>query len=180
MSFTPMSTGWLTRQLPGALQRERVVTAFVGSGEEIADTIRFQLDALDAQLDPELASPRMLAYLAGWLGFAADASDDEAMLRRLVGRLGMIMRSRGTAWALGELLELLTGAPVRVVDPGGVFGPGSTVPPHESTVRIEVAQFGPLGAERLTAIARAELPVGLLLEIAQSDSVGAESSRNGG
>ncbi len=165
-------TGWLTNQLPQTMRSQPLMAAFSGAGEEIADSIRYQLHSLDAQLDPNTASPQMLAFVAGWLGFALDPRDDPALLRRVLRRLGAIMRTRGTTASLAELLTLLSGGAVTVSDPGVVVGPGQPVPASSSVVRVELERIGPLGMERLRAIAQRELPVGVTLELTSREASG--------
>lgn len=158
-------TGWMTGQLPQVMQAEPVITSFIGAAEGIADSIRFQIDAVELLLDPDTAVPPMLAYLASWLGFALDTSDDPELLRRLVKQLGLFTRNRGTGWALTTLVELLSGAAAEVTDTGGVFGPGEAVPATDPVVHVRLRQAGPLGLARLTDIITAELPVGVRVDI---------------
>lgn len=163
-------TGWLTDQLPRAMRTQPLVAAFSGAGEEIADSIRHQVGSLDAQLDPNTASPHMLAFVAGWLGFALDPHDDPELLRRVLKRLGAVMRTRGTRESLTELLVLLSGGAVRVADPGSVTGPGQPVGPPVTVVRVELDQAGPLGLERLRQIVLRELPVGVTVELTTKET----------
>ena len=79
--------GWLVAQLPEAMQRQDVLAAFARTGEEVADSIRFQLTALDAQLDPVTATDPMLEFVADWFGFTFDARTDAEMLRRLLAEV---------------------------------------------------------------------------------------------
>ena len=156
--------GWLLAQLPRAMGRSELVAAFAGAGEEIGDSIRGRIDAVEHQLDPELAGSEMLVFLAGWLGFAIDSFDDPDIYRPFVRRIGRLLRYRGTKTALTELLEVLTGGPVTVEDPGGVFAPGPVPPVGGRRVRVRLSQPGPLGRERLMAVLARELPVGVSVE----------------
>lgn len=158
-------TGWLVEQLPEAMRRQKLLAAFALMGEQIADSIRFQLSSLDAQLDPHTATDPMLEYLAGWFGFALDARTDADLLRRLLEQVGPIIRSRGTKHSLEVLLTVLSGGPATVDDPGIVVGPGGQLPPASGLVAVRLAQAGPLGLDRLAAIARRELPVGVELAV---------------
>ncbi|MFW6600009.1 phage tail protein [Propionibacteriaceae bacterium Y2011] len=165
-----MSRAWLVEQLPQSLRDERVVAAIVTAGQDVADSLRHQMNAFDAQVDPRTATPAMLSYMAAWFGFTLDLDDDEELLRRLVARLGPIVLRRGTRDALQELAELLTGGPVRVVESGYVVGPRQTPPPDVTdgmVVRVEVSTMGPMGADRLRAILAREVPVGVTLELTE-------------
>ncbi len=164
---TGVASGWLIDQLPESLRSEQIVVALARVGQEVGDSFRFQLDALDAQIDPRTATPAMLAYVASWFDFTLDPDDDLDLLRRLVGRLGPIVLRRGTPGSLRELAELLTGSPVRVEDPGYVVGPSVPEPVTTTAevVRIQVRSAGPLGADRVRAILAREVPVGVRLEL---------------
>lgn len=158
-------SGWLLGQLPRAMSGNPVVQAFVAAAEHTGDSLRAELDGLEHQLDADLATPEMLAYLAGWLGFPLDRLDDPALHRPLLRALGRLLLRRGTPGALRALFAELTGGPVEVQDGGGVFRPGEPVPPESRAVRIELSRVGEIDAERLTAIAEQELPVGVRLEL---------------
>lgn len=157
--------GWLVGQLPEAMQRQQLLAAFATAGEDIADSLRFQIASLDAQLDPATATDPMLEYVAAWFGFTLDARTDAEVLRRLLGEVGRIVRTRGTRDSLAALLRVLSGGEVTVLDPGGVVGPGDDLPSANSTVMARLATAGPLGVDRLTAIASRELPVGATLQL---------------
>jgi phage tail-like protein len=166
--------GWLLAQLPRAMNANPLVQAFVDAAEHTGDSIRAELDALEYQLDPDLASPEMLAYLAGWLGFPLDRLDDPTFHRPLLRALGRLLAYRGTKRAVAELLAELTGGPVTVTDGGGVWGPGDTVPAENLTVRAELSRTGPVSRDRLAGIVRRELPIGAALDL-----VGPAGSRTG-
>jgi phage tail-like protein len=162
-----VSRDWLVEQLPQSLRGEPVVVALVTTGQEVGDSLRYQLAALDAQVDPRTATPAMLGFLAAWFGVTLDPDDDQVLLRRLVGRLGPIMRRRGTRASLLELAELLTGGSVVVTESGYVVGPGERTPPTGAAdvVRVEVSTAGPFGEDRLRAILVREVPIGVRLDL---------------
>ena len=158
-------TGWLLAQLPRALSGNPVIQGFVDAAEHTGDSVRAHLDAVEYQLDPDLASAEMLTYLAGWLGFPLDRLDEPAMHRPLLRALGRLLPHRGTKQALAELLAELTGGPVTITDGGGVYGPGQEVPQEDLTVRVELSRIGPVSRDRLLAIGERELPIGARLEL---------------
>lgn len=160
-----MRSGWLLEQLPRTMQGSEMVRGFTAAGEDIADSVRDRMDTLADELDPASASPEMLTYLASWLGFALDPHDPVDVMRRIVASLGNVVRYRGTAFALAELAEVMTGDEVQVFDPGWVIGPGDTVPGASNVVQLVVARAGPLGRERLQVVLERDLPVGVRLEI---------------
>lgn len=164
--------GWLVGQLPSVMTDDHVVHAFACAAEEIGDSFRRRTDAVEHELDPHLASPAMLAYLAGWLGFPLDELDGPDYNGSVLPVVGRILATRGTARGLRELLEVLTGGPVEVLDPGGVYGPAEPVPAYESVVRIRLTQIGRRGQARLEAILDRELPVGVDVDVSWPTAAG--------
>ena len=163
--------GWLLRQLPRAMAADEVIAGFVLGFEDVAGTVRGRLDGLEHQLDPGLASPAMLSYLASWLGLQldtlpADASEARDRHRDLMTVAGHDLRSRGTAAGLRKLLKALTGSVrVEVEDRGGVFFDGAPVPAYDPTVTVWVGDLGGLTAEQVKAFLRQELPVTAVLRL---------------
>jgi phage tail-like protein len=162
-------TGWLLARLPRGMTGNLLVQAFVAAAERTGDSVRSQLDALEYQLDPNLASPEMLIYLGGWLGFLFDPLDTPAVHRPLLRAIGKLLVKRGTKEGVRELVEQLTGGDVSIEDGGGVFGPGQDVPEQDLTVRVEISRLGPVRKERLRAIIERELPIGARLDLIVPD-----------
>lgn len=163
--------GWLVNQLPQAMAKDRVVAAFVGGCEEVADGLRDRAGAIEHQLDVDLAAPEMLSYLASWLGAqlettggAADA-DARAAQRRLIRAIGQVLGWRGTRRGVEILLEALTGSRVSVSDSGGVFGSGDRMPPADDVVRVELTHLGGLSERQILAFLSEELPVNARVEL---------------
>lgn len=167
--------GWLVGQLPSVMIEDPVIEAFALAAEAIGDSFRSRLDGIEHQLDAHLASPDMLAYLAGWLGFPLDELDGADFNALVLPVIGQILKSRGTATALRQLLEALSGGSVDIVDPGGIYGPAEPVPPYDSLVRIRFAQEGIRGRERLVAILEREVPVGVRVDVSWSVTAAEES-----
>ena len=168
-----MSTdGWLLAQLPAAMGRDRVISGFVRGFEEIADSLRDQISDLEYELDVGLASPEMLVYLASWLGVEIDATragSDDAQVReeqrRLIRAVGQALVWRGTRHGVETLLEALTGSRVEVIDPGGIFAPGDTVPAATDVVVIRLDHTGGLSERQLLAFLAEELPIGVRVDL---------------
>jgi phage tail-like protein len=159
-------TGWLLSQLPQVMARDRVLAGFVTGCEETVDSVRDHVDDLEHQLDIELASPEMTAYLAGWLGIelravTADSEEGRVAQRRLIRAVGENLGRRGTAIGLETLLSALTGGRATVSDSGGIFGPDDPVPAHDPTVRIELDHTGLLSQRQIKSVIEDELPVGV-------------------
>jgi phage tail-like protein len=157
--------GWLLRQLPRAMAADEVIAGFVLGFEDVAGTVRGRLDGLEHQLDPGLAAPAMLAFVASWLGLQldtlpADASAARDRHRDLMAVAGHDLRGRGTAEGLRKLLKALTGSVrVEVEDRGGIFFDPADVPADDPTVTVWVGDLGGLTADQVKAFLRQELPV---------------------
>ena len=161
-------SGWLSAQLPREMQKDPVLTAFVGGAEGVVDSVRERVDSLEHLLDPNVSTAALLAYLANWFGYPFDESDDAAMLRRVVGSMGAVLMRRGTAGALERLARALTGGRARVIDPGGVYVPGATVPTGGTReVTLEIERSGPLAPRRFEELVRREVPLGVSLTIVE-------------
>ncbi len=167
---------WLVDQLPSVMSNNHVIYAFAGAAEEIGDSFRERADGVEQELDAHLASVEMLAYMASWLGYPLETTDGADFNRSVLPVFGRVLRNRGTAIAIRDLLEALTGGPVQVWDSGGIYGPGDIVPPHEPVVGIQLASVGVLGSERLLAILNRELPVGVHVDVTSPSALGSESS----
>lgn len=160
-------SGWLLSQLPQAMIRDRVLAGFVLGCEETVDSVGHHLDDLEYTLDIELASPEMVAYLAGWLGIElqaltlADGEEGLVAQRRLIRAVGENLGRRGTAIGLETLLGALTGGRAEVSDSGGVFGPDDPVPAQDHLVRVVLDHTGRLSERQVRAVIEDELPIGV-------------------
>ncbi|MEU0885659.1 phage tail protein [Lentzea sp. NPDC005914] len=164
--------GWLLAQLPVELGRDEVVAGFVRAFEEIADSVRDQVDDIEHELDVNLASPEMLGYLASWVGLDIDVShvasqepNARAAQRRMIKSIGQALVWRGTRRGVETLLEALTDSRVDVVDSGGVFGPGENVPSASDVVVVELDHTGLFTREQVLAFIAEELPAGIRVDL---------------
>lgn len=175
--------GWLIRQLPAAMGRDRVVAGFVRACEEIADSVRDQVADLEFELDVTLATPEMLAYIASWLGVEIDAALADApgqeiadAQRRLVSAVSKALVWRGTRRGLEALLTALTDSRVDVRDSGGIFGANDKIPPADDLVVIELDHTGPLSQKQIETFVADELPVGVRFEVRVRSGKGGKRS----
>ena len=60
--------GWLVEQLPRVMASDPVLHELVTAFEQVHDTVRERVDAIEYQVDTGLASPEMLQFLGSWLG----------------------------------------------------------------------------------------------------------------
>ncbi|GAB2681781.1 phage tail protein [Thalassiella azotivora] len=174
------STGWLLRQLPRAMQEDQVLAGFVLALEQVSDSVRERVDGAEHLLDPDLATPEMLRYVAAWLAVDLEPGQSPERQRALLRAVGRTLPWRGTRFCLEEVVSAATGARTVVTDAGGVLGPRDDVPPHDPTVVVRVDHAGDLTDGQLLALVRGELPVGAVarLEVA-GRAVGEDDGHEG-
>jgi phage tail-like protein len=155
-----VTTGWLTAQLPRVLAEDPVLSGVVRVVEEVADTYRCEVDALEQHLDAGSASAAMLRYLASWLGADLDPSISLGRQREVLRAVGPLVGWRGTRRGVEGLLEALTGARVRVGDDGGVWTSEEPRPSPSLRVVVDLTDLGEMTGPQLYAFLADELPVG--------------------
>jgi phage tail-like protein len=144
----------LAQQLCAGL--DQVLAAAVGS-----------LDSIEAYVDPALAPPDFLVWLAGWVGLMVDETWPEEQQRRFVTEAVELYRWRGTARGLAGLVRIYVGVEPDIVETGAASwssAPGGAVPGRTSRVnpallvRVRVPDPGAVDQRRLTAIVAAATP----------------------
>jgi phage tail-like protein len=128
-------------QLPAVYQEDPFTMRLTAAFDELLAPAPLVLDCLGAYLDPALAPADFLPWLGDWVG--AELPDDTPTDRRraVLAVAIALHRDRGTVAGLRAQFELLTGAPVRVRDSGGVRSsdtPG-TEPPGAADPEVTVA-----------------------------------------
>lgn len=159
---------WLISQLPVGMLDDDFFRRFSQIFQDLADTIVEQADNIPNAVDLSVAPDPFVRYLGSWIGVdAVDASLPVPTQRRIVHGYGRLLPHRGTRRGLLELLELLSGSPAEVDDPGGIWREGDS-PRTAPVVRVRVASTGWMPAEDFVALVRSELPaqVGLELHVA--------------
>jgi phage tail-like protein len=99
--------------------------------DEVLAPVIGVLDCFPAYLDPRMAPPDMLDWLASWTGLLAARKLPVARRRRLVARAAALHAWRGTPDAVRELVELACNRPVELVESGGTGWsphPGTPLP----------------------------------------------------
>lgn len=82
--------------------------------QHVMTTIANRIDHIVDITDPMMAEPKLLPWLASWVGFDLDESLPVHQQRELVRRAIRLMRTRGTRIGIEEMVRVLTSAPVRV------------------------------------------------------------------
>ncbi len=156
--------GWLARELPRPLAEDEFAARFVGIFEDVGGGIRARIAEFTRDLDPGLAPPQFVRWMAGWLGLALDPSLPEEQQRSLVRAAGPLFPLRGTKKGLQGLLEAFTRSNVEISDGGGVFREGAA-PPASNQVVIRVSSAGGLSELHLLELVRLELPATAVVDL---------------
>jgi len=88
--------GWLLRELPRPLAEDEFTGRFLRIFEDVGGDLRGRIDRFHHDLDPGVAAPEFLRWMAGWLGLALDPSLPEERQRSLVRAAGPLFPLRGT------------------------------------------------------------------------------------
>lgn len=149
--------GWLTGQLPMGVREDDFMVRFATIFERVAETIRAGADNVEYVGDAAVTPLPVLAYLGRWMGVdLVDGRLDPEQQREIAYTLGRTLTRRGTAGALRELLESLTGGQVSVIDSGAVIADGPV--PTYRPVEVHVQQSGHLRRHEIESIVRNEVP----------------------
>ena len=146
--------------LPAVLRTDDMTASFVDGLDEVLAPVLLTLDNLNAYIDPETAPLDFVSWLAAWFGVELDPLWDETRSRRTIDRIAKLQQRRGTAHALGELVEALTGGEVEVDDGGGVwttFDPGAA-PQGESRTEVHITVTGGTSGPQVPTVVRSFLP----------------------
>jgi phage tail-like protein len=173
-SMAPMPMGfpqgrrrsdWLVGQLPVGMLDSDFFLRFASIFQEQSGTYLDAIDSLPNIIDPAVAPPSMVRFLAGWLALPPlRPSMDELDQRRTVMEMAEIRRWRGTKRGLTDLLALLTGGEVDISDRSGVFRAG-TGGEHLPLVTIRVNSTGWLSEHDLIEVVLDEVPAHASMEL---------------
>lgn len=115
----PISPHPLGSYLPGIMQADDLTSRWVAGLDDLLTPILWILESLEVYVDPRLAPPDLLRWLAGWVGAEVREDLPAPQQRRLVADTADLHGRRGTVGALHQVLETATSALVDVVEDGG-------------------------------------------------------------
>lgn len=126
--------------LPALYQEDEFAQRFVGALDEVLAPVFAVLDCLDAYLDPWLAPPDFLDWLADWVALTLDEGWTVTQRRELVAHAVTLHRGRGTVQGLATHLGVITGGTVEIEESGGCVHSGQSggVLPGSATPRLHV------------------------------------------
>lgn len=127
-------------QLPGVLAEDAFTRRFTQALDEVLAPVLLTLDGFVAYLDPALAPPDFLDWLAEWVALPIESQWSVEQRRTLVAHAVELHKWRGTRRGLVAHLTLITGGQVTVAETGGTIASvQSTDPTGEAVVpRVEI------------------------------------------
>lgn len=151
----------LVHRLPAVLQEDDFLVRFLEAFDESLAPIFLTLDGLGSYVDPELAPPDFVDWLAQWVAVEVDESWTGPQRREIVAGAVARHARRGTAAGIGDAVRLLTGGEVEVSESGGVaysVEPGGTLPGTATPqVQVQVRATG-VDVARVDALVAAVKP----------------------
>jgi phage tail-like protein len=150
--------------LPGVLAEDDFTKRFTQALDEVLAPVLLTLDGFVAYLDPALAPPDFLDWLAEWVALPIQAQWTEEQRRGLIAHAVELHRWRGTRRGLVTHLALLTGGQVAVKETGTSIASIESTDPRGEPVppRVEITVIvGPRSAVdvgRLRAAAAEHVP----------------------
>lgn len=161
----------LAERLPGVLQEDDFMRRLVAAFDDGFAPVLVTLDGLAGYVDPWLAPPDFLGWLAGWVGVELDDAWSLEQSRSAVAGAARVHRRRGTAAGIAEALRLSFSAEVEVTDSGSCTWsrtPAAEVPhagPPSVHVRIEHPDPDALDLRRVHAVLEAVKPAHVAHEV---------------
>lgn len=151
-------------RLPAVYLEDDFTQRFTAALDAVLAPVLATLDCFAGYLDPQLAPPDFVDWLAGWVALGLDESWSPEQRRELVAHAVELHRWRGTRRGLADHVRLLTGGEVEVTDSGGCSSsdrPDGPLPgsgPSGVLVRVRVPDPSAVDRERLAAAVAEAVP----------------------
>jgi phage tail-like protein len=157
--------------MPALYQQDQFAQAWLSALDDVLAPIFSSMDNFDAYLDPSLAPPDFLDWLATWMGLVADETWPVERRRLFVLSASRLYRVRGTAKGLAAHVQIFSGGEVEIVEHGasawsatnGAALPGSSG--FDMLVRVQVADPSTVDVPKLEALVAAAKPAHLTHKI---------------
>jgi phage tail-like protein len=150
--------------LPAMLVEDEFTQRFVSGLDDVLAPVLSTLDNVPAYLNPWLAPPDFLDWLARWVGVAVDANWPLERRRAVIARASDLYAWRGTARGLAEAVEAATGVLPEVRDSGAVswsLHPDTKDAPNGApgiVVLLRVPDPSAIDRAHIDALVRAAVP----------------------
>lgn len=134
----------VAHRLPAVYQEDEFLQRFASAFDTALAPLFLTLDTLSCYVDPELAPPDFLDWLAEWVGIDVDDTWSVERRREIVAGAAAIHRMRGTPAGIVDAVRLVVGGRVEVEENGastwsaepGAALPGSPDPLLRVVVRV--------------------------------------------
>ena len=157
--------------LPSLFHDDEFVQRLTAGLDVVLAPVGTSLDGLSGYVDPDLAPPDFLQWLAGWVGVALDEGWPESRQRRFVADAVELFSWRGTRRGVVGLVAAYLSVEPEVVEDGGASWsavPGGD-PPGRDDGRVEVVVRVPdidaVDLTRLEAIVASAAPAHLVTTV---------------
>jgi phage tail-like protein len=153
--------------LPALYSEDDFAQRFTGALDDLLAPILSTLDCMDAYFAPALAPGDFVEMLAGWVALPLGDGWSLDRRRRLVAAAVALHRRRGTRSGLADLIGLVTGGEVEIVESGGCVGSIESGAPLPGTdrpgVHVRIRTTGPedVNPERLDDLIATNKPAHL-------------------
>ncbi|WP_258369450.1 phage tail protein I [Georgenia satyanarayanai] len=142
----------MAHRLPAVYQEDEFLQRFVSAFDAAFAPLFLTLDTLSCYVDPELAPPDFLDWLAEWVGIEVDDTWSVERRREIVGSAAAIHRLRGTAAGIVDAVRLVVGGRVEIEENGASSWsaePGAALPGSaEQFLRVVVRVPDPGAVDR--------------------------------
>lgn len=164
----------LVDNLPAAYKADEFTRRFVASFDDVLAPVLATVDHVDCYLDPRLAPPDFLPWLAGWVGIDLDHNWSDAQQRRLIATGVRRHAWRGTTHGLVDLVTQYLGLPdadVDVEESGAAAWaatPNAALPgsfPPTVTVTVRSARPDDVDMVRLRDLVTSAVPAHVRLDV---------------
>ena len=153
--------------LPALYQEDQFAQRWMSALDEVLAPIFSSIDNFPVYLDPMLAPPDFLDWLATWMGLVADETWPVERRRAFVASASELYRMRGTSKGLAAHVQIFTGGEVEIVEHGGIAWSATTGAPlpgssgFDIVVRVHPDDASSVDATKLDALIAAAKPAHL-------------------
>jgi phage tail-like protein len=153
--------------LPAVYSEDDFAQRFTGALDEVLAPVLSTLDCMDAYFAPALAPADFVDLLARWVALPLGDGWSLERRRRLVAAAVALHRRRGTRGGLADLVALVTGGEVEIIESGGCVASADPDAPLPGSgrpwlhVRVRVADPASVNADRLDDLIAANKPAHL-------------------
>lgn len=157
--------------LPALYQDDAFAQQFTSALDTVMAPILTTLDCVEAYVDPNLAPPDFVEWLAEWVGIELDENWPLERQRDLVANAVGLYEWQGTARGLARIIEIYAGVTPEITESGATSwapSPGSDLPgTAEAHVKVTLRVPDPAAVDvaRIARIVAAAKPAHVVHEV---------------